>query len=145
MQKIRILKDVYLKIISQYPIVPPEQGGIIGGNDRVVNRYFHDSTRQSVVSAVYSPNIKLLNSKIEEWHKKDISFLGLVHSHPKNQITLSNDDVKYIELLFHSLPNEARTLYFPVFIPQTKELFSYRVKRSNSGLLIQSDNIEIML
>ena len=138
-----ISSSTYQKIMSSYPIVPPENGGIIGGINGIVNVYYHDSTEQNQVKAVYSPNVELLNKIINGWSQSGIDFMGIVHSHPMTQKDLSSSDIDYISHILATVPNKFNHLYFPILIPNQK-LYSYIAIRHNGRIQIQLDEIKLI-
>ena len=138
-----ICASTYQKIMNSYPIVPPENGGIIGGMNGVVNAYYHDNTEQDQSCAVYLPNIVVLNQKITSWSQSGIDFMGIIHSHPTTQIDLSSSDIDYITHIMANVPYNINYLYFPIAIPNNM-LYSYIALRCDSGIQIKSDEIKII-
>lgn len=138
-----ICASTYQKIMNSYPIVPPENGGIIGGMNGVVNAYYHDNTEQDQSCAVYLPNFVVLNQKITSWSQSGIDFMGIIHSHPTTQIDLSSSDIDYIIHILETVSNVIDHLYFPILIPNQK-LYSYIAQRYDGGIQIQSDEIKII-
>lgn len=139
----KILLPIYEQIIHTYSDVPPEQGGIIGERDGIVCSYFHDIAPQSAYSAVYTPNIGVLNRQIQTWRADNIRFCGIVHSHPNGQITLSAQDQYYIQTIIHIVPNTISQLFFPIIIPK-HGIYSYLVFPHESTFSIHSDTITIV-
>lgn len=141
----RITKDVYEKIQSKYVMPPPEQGGIIGIKNGVVCEYYHDSFCGFTDKAIYEPAVDILNQKIEEWLENDIQFAGIVHSHVLGQDALSSGDINYIKVLFDNFPEWIDELYFPVIIPEAKQLISFIAKKEKKDVIIHRDEIHINL
>lgn len=140
----KLLQNVYLEMLNSYPIPPPEQGGIIGMKNNVVCEYYHDNSKNPTDRAVYEPDIYALNKKIEEWNKNGIQFAGIIHSHLLEQNTLSSGDKEYIKQIFDKLPKDINKLYFPVIIPESKQVISFVAKRKHKELIIQQDEIRII-
>ncbi len=141
----KILQNVYLKILNSYPLPPPEQGGIMGIKNSIVCEYYHDNSQNATERAVYEPDINAFNQRIEEWDKYGIQFSGIIHSHLLEQNTLSSGDKEYIKQIFDNLPKGVDELYFPIIIPETKQVFSFVAKRKDKDVIIQQDEIHIML
>lgn len=141
----KILKNVYDEILKSYVVPPPEQGGILGIKNNTVCEYCHDGNSIITDTAVYVPNVDFLNKKIGEWSECSVEFAGILHSHLSNQVTLSSGDKEYIGLLFDTLPKCTNELYFPIVIPETKEIISFVARRCEKAIVIQSDKIDIIL
>lgn len=124
------------------PLVPPETGGILGEKGGVICSLYLDQKNQSKQRAIYSPDVKTLNKVICRWAMDDICFAGMFHSHFPNQCTLSIDDKKYIESIFHSIPISVESLFFPLVIPEIK-ILPFKAVRTESGILINEDTIII--
>lgn len=139
----QIAKSVYEKILSKYPIPPPEQGGILGMRNGVVCEYYHDTGCFRTGRAVYEPNVDILNQKIEEWDDIGIQFVGIVHSHMLEQETLSSGDRAYIKAVFDVVSESVDKLYFPIVIPATKQMFSFIAERNKKDVFIRRDEIHI--
>ncbi len=138
-----IKEPVYFRIMHMYPIVPPENGGIIGGIGGVVDTYFHDPYKNSLKNAIYEPNTALLNEIICTWDQMKIDFMGVVHSHQYGQYSLSAGDIEYINAIMQSIPNKIDHLLFPIIIPNDK-IYSYVAKRTGTEIKIESDTVEII-
>lgn len=137
-----ILSDVYNHIIH-CPSVPPETGGIIGIKDGIVCDFLYDKGLYNSNNAIYTPDVERLNDQIRLWLKQNISFGGIVHSHPITQWELSSDDIKYIHTIFQSMPNTVRFLFFPIVLPNEK-LLSFRAVRTRNIIDICKDEINII-
>lgn len=137
-----ILSDVYGEI-TKCPSVPPETGGILGIKGNVICTSFFDNTSPQNNSAIYTPNVVLLNTKISEWEKNDIKFGGFFHSHPANQPTLSVDDIEYIKIIFRVMPTTIKSLFFPIVLPNVK-LVSFKAVRQKGTIQIHEDIIKII-
>lgn len=140
----KISQNVYLKILNNYPVPPPEQGGILGIKNGTICEYYHDNSSNVTDRAVYEPDVNVLNQVIKDWHEHGIQFAGIIHSHLIGQNTLSSGDEEYIKKLFNNVPECIDELYFPIVIPETKEIVSFLAKRKNTDVIIQSDKIFII-
>ena len=138
----KINKEIYDEILKYTPVVPPETGGIIGQQNGTIGYAEFDSGTAQRESAVYIPNIEKLNSVIEKWNSSGIEFVGMFHSHPIGQETLSMDDIEYIHSVFDSMPDSVTELYFPIVIPKS-HIISYKVIRKNHRICFEKDSVVI--
>lgn len=140
----KILSTVYDYLLRETPLLPPETGGILGGQNGFVTHYCFDKGQCALTSpAHYQPNTELLNQVIQEWQVCKIQFYGLFHSHYSNDTQLSLGDREYITKIMLTMPSGIRTLYFPLILPR-KAMIGYRANRYGSGVHIVCDKIEIL-
>ena len=138
----KIRKTIYNKIINLCPVVPPETGGIIGQQNGIICFAEFDSGTVQSDCAVYIPNVEKLNSVIEKWNRSGIEFVGMFHSHPIGQETLSGEDIEYIKTIFDSMPDNVTELYFPIVIPKS-HIIAYKAIRKNHRVWIEKDSVVI--
>lgn len=138
----KIQKAIYDKILNFCPVVPPETGGIIGQQNGIIGFAEFDSGTVQSESAVYIPDVERLNSVIEKWSCSGIEFVGVFHSHPIGQETLSKDDIEYIHSVFDSMPDSVTELYFPIVIPKS-HIIAYKAIRKNHRICIENDSVVI--
>ena len=138
----KINKEIYDEILKYTPVVPPETGGIIGQQNGIIGFAEFDSGSVQSDCAVYIPNVEKLNSVIEKWSSSSIEFVGMFHSHPIGQETLSKDDKEYIHSIFDSMPDSVTELYFPIVIPKS-HIIAYKVIKENHRICIQKDSVVI--
>ena len=139
----RIKRSVYNKILDFCPVVPPEVGGILGATTDVIDSVTFDVGSREMNSATYEPNVEILNKQLNEWQQEGIAFCGLFHTHPKDQNSLSKDDIDYIETIMFSLYPLVSALYFPIVIPHSR-LISYKAINQNHNILIVNDKIDLV-
>lgn len=139
-----IKDDIYLKTLDFYSAPLPESGGILGRKNDIVCEYYHDSSSRIDERAIYVPDVDKLNGIIGKWQEKGIQFAGIIHSHMKGQNTLSSGDIEYIKQIFNNIPECIDELYFPVIIPEDKQVISFVAKRSENDVIIQQDEIHII-
>ena len=139
----KILRTIYSQIINFCPLVPPVVGGIIGSRENVIDSVVFDVKHKEYDKAVYIPDTDNLNNTISQWNENGICFMGVFHSHPVDQETLSSDDIEYIKSIFCSMPESITELYFPVVIPKS-HICSYRLKNINHRIVIIDDKIDIV-
>lgn len=140
----KIKNDVYRSILTSHITTVPEQGGILGEKNGKIVEYYHDKEASTCSSqAEYAPNIVNLNTKISEWAKDGITFIGMIHSHPKDEYTLSNSDMLYIKKIFESY-EIGTTLYFPVIVPGGT-IIPYAVTKQEVDLSVVQEEIDIYI
>lgn len=137
-----IEKEIYQKILSTFPSVPPEGGCILGANGDVVCLFEYDSGFPRLDMAVYMPNVEFLNHVIQQWASKGTQFYGLAHSHPYGQQSLSSSDISYINTIMQAMPANIEKLYFPLVFPG-EEIISFVATRHQDKIDILPDNIKI--
>jgi hypothetical protein len=140
---LKILTNLFNNIISFFPNVPPENGGILGGTQNIITEYYHDSSTQKNIIAEYIPNILVLNTQIRTWQKNGIEFYGLIHSHPQSEETLSSADIDYIIDIMKSIPYTEFSLYFPILIPH-KTIIPYIVTKKDHNITILKDTLQLI-
>ena len=91
----------------------------------------------------YTPNVNLMNKRIDEWRENGIDFYGMFHSHFYNVPTLSKGDISYIKLIMNSMPEGVNKLYFPIVVFPKKEIVSYLCIRDREGIIIKEGSVSI--
>lgn len=138
-----IRNTIYNQVLNYCPNVPPEVGGILGASNDVIDAVFFDCGLHRHKMAIYTPNVDRLNKAIIQWQKDGIQFLGLFHSHPKGQETLSSDDIEYIKSILFGISESVNELYFPIVIPNS-HIVSHKAINQNHNILIVSDTIDLV-
>lgn len=136
----RIYEETLQKILSSFPEVPPENGGILGQKDGIICAYLHDRKAQSVERAIYVPNVDWMNRCIQEWELFGIEFAGIVHSHPQECTTLSGPDRAYIREIMTAMPYHISELFFPILVPG-KGIYPYKATVHLGVVTIEADSI----
>ena len=92
---VKIKKNISRKICRELQSHSYETGGIIGVNSEgVICEFQIDDIYRPCIHEYY-PNVEFLNRIINsEWSKRDIRFVGFVHSHLNND-KLSRQDYIY--------------------------------------------------
>lgn len=137
-----ISERVYYDILEHLSDLEHESGGILGGNDGVINRFTLDEGRTHY-SDKYIPNVILMNQKIDEWMKDGMEFYGMVHNHLTNEKRLSNEDVIYIKRIMTSMPAYIDKLYFPLVIPNHL-MVPFTAQRNDNNILLVNDILQII-
>lgn len=135
-------EQVYNRLLK-CPQVPPEIGGLLGGNNLIISTVIFDDGFIENSGIKYVPNINYLNQCICEWYENGIEFYGIFHTHSKNWPTLSNEDQKYIEVILNAMPDDINQLYFPLVFPRDKVIMFSAVKNKETFHIFNED-IEII-
>jgi len=140
-----IVEDTALKILENIPNCPPEIGGILGGDSKIITTFELDKGMSSQ-GCFYVPNVKRLNKTITLWQENKIAFMGIFHTHFFDVATLSAGDISYITKIMKAMPEKINKLYFPLAIVPKKELIPYVAERNGENINIYRDslNVEIM-
>lgn len=117
---LNIQKSVYESLLADSLCVPPESGGVLGGNDKIVTCFVADAGRNSTEFNRYEPDTKKINNVISDWLNHGIDFMGIFHTHPSGDEKLSQADLIYIKSIMTSIKEYTNTLYFPIVIPREK-------------------------
>lgn len=136
----KIRKAVYEKLIFESPVAPPETGGIIGGDNGIIDCFKYVSGQNSESIAFYSPDVDEMNRLISEWNKKSIEFYGVFHSHPFCCPMLTNEDKIYASEIMKAMPSDISFLYFPIIIPKEKIVF-YKAIKFNGNVKFIFENV----
>lgn len=115
----KITEPCYRALLS-LPPVPPETGGLLGGHDGIIDSWYVDRAAPVLDRAVYIPDLPDLNRQLEKWSAQQIDFMGIFHSHLREQPRLSQADQAYIGKIFAGKPAHMTRLFFPVVIPGEK-------------------------
>ncbi len=140
----KILSGVYKTLLLETPQLPPESGGIIGGQEGIITQACFDRGSNPLnMPSVYVPNINFLNQIIKRWAKEDITFCGIFHSHFSRDRELSLGDKEYIAKIMYAMPPHIGFLYFPIVLPRDT-VIGYQANRYGSDVHIVCDKIEIL-
>lgn len=138
------LKTVYESLLNKTPLLPPETGGIIGGQRGIITEVYFDKQNDLLTApSIYIPNINVINQIIADWDKKNVDFCGIFHTHYSHDQEISLGDRRYIKKIMCAMPLQIRYLYFPIILPQ-KTIIGYRASRCKSNVHIACDKIEIL-
>lgn len=136
----KIKQTILQNILKNMPEMPPEIGGIFGGNNDIVTHYLLDKN-SSAVGCYYTPNTTLLNHCIQEWQTEGISFLGIFHTHFFSVDTLSEGDKQYIVKIMQAMPPQISKLYFPIIVIPEKIMIPYVAMKKDDSIIIQKDDL----
>ena len=139
-----ILRETYHDLFHNVPDCLPEFGGILGGKEGIVSRFFTDYGMQSEWMCAYIPNVDLLNRVITEWQEDDVEFYGLFHSHFYGVETLSAQDRSYIKEIHAHLPAEILEMSFPLLVFPEKKIINYVSHRRSGDYEITREPVVIV-
>jgi len=131
-KKLYIDKDIIQSMFIMAKNSIFECGGILGSNKFNFITHFCQDTSGYYNRNLYIPSSIELGSVIKVWYDENISFIGIVHSHPEDFFQLSYADIHYASLVlekFHWL----EFIYMPIILisPQESKLLVYKVSHCN--------------
>ena len=137
-----ITKESYDNLLN-IECVPPERGGILGGNNDIINIACNDTGDCNDSRGNYIPNTRFLNTVIANWCDQNIDFCGIFHTHAHNWVGLSESDIKYIEDVMRSMPKDVVKLYFPIIYPH-EYIMPFIALRNGNEIHIQEEKLNII-
>ena len=140
----KITRRAYKKLVYECPSVPPESGGMLGGHDGFIDTIYFDFAQTITGQLIYVPDVNSLNAQLERWCNCGIEFMGLFHSHPQNQPSLSSADACYIRQIMKEMPLSIEVLYFPIIYPRYG-MDAFCASRKRDGIVIKKEGICISL
>lgn len=115
----RIEKTILDELINRTPALPPESGGILGGQNGVITHRFPDSGL-SRMPARYAPNAAVLNAAIVRWSAEGVALYGIYHSHYPRDRLLSQGDMAYIETSWTAFRRPSDLCISPSYFPEKR-------------------------
>lgn len=140
----KIKKELYNQLIN-CPAVPPELGGILAGDDEMIDTVVMDSGIQNPLQngIKYITNTEYLNDQLSLLIDEGKRFWGMFHTHANQWDSLSNADMEYIKMIMNSMPSKIEKLFFPVVYPGLC-IKAYIAQRENGETTIHNDEIELI-
>ncbi len=144
----KISRQVLGRIRDTVGSMPPETGGMLGGNRDVgMVTHFHFDQAATQTGATYSPDCELLNRILsEEWNPAGVRLMGFVHSHPRSCRTPSGGDEVYANRILAAIPDMDRLLLPIVMTDGDKgrfELLGFTATRNADTLAVQKIPIAV--
>lgn len=139
----KIQRKIYERIRKELPESPPEIGGLLGGESNIVSMVEWDNGLQKSMCS-YEPDVGRLNHVIKKWHRQNIYFMGIFHTHFFGVRTLSKPDKEYIKEILDAMPEYIPQLYFPVAVLPERKLVPYIAVRQNPDVLIYEEELIIL-
>lgn len=140
----KILKEIHEQILHEQRAVPPETGGILGGNNDIISSFYIDEGIPTSRTCRYLPDTEKINKIIETWQADNILFIGLYHTHFFDVDTLSEGDMLYIKSIMANMPDCIDKLYFPVIVYPKSVIIPYCAKIVSGNLSVEKDILEII-
>lgn len=140
----KLLHNINDYIFENIPINPPEIGGILGSVDGVVCRAEMDRGTSKSKLCSYEPDVERLNQVIEMWMQDNITFSGIFHTHFYGVRTLSDGDIEYINSILNAMPETINKLYFPIVLPERKQMIAYVAIKNGKQIEIVEEEVEIL-
>lgn len=141
----KIKSETYNYILNTIGALPPERGGILGSLDmETISHFYYDINGVSTKYS-YTPNVKEINSVLEDWSEKGIYLVGIVHSHNPECKYPSCMDIEYAERILKGL-SHTDELYLPILICDNElSIVTYKVfLDSDKNLKTTQVQIEII-
>ncbi len=136
----KVILDYIVNNVSKFP---PEMGGILGSKNKIICQVELDKGIENNLLCNYTPDVDKLNGVLEKWQQADILFAGIFHTHFHGVRTLSDEDKKYINAILNAMPESLDSLYFPIVLPETKQMIVYLAKRYEGKIEIIEEMMEI--
>lgn len=138
---IEIDTNVLEQIIGYSSGLNYETGGFIGiHNNRIHTYFFDDGIRQK--GTCYCPNKDMFYVLTKKWRQEGITAFGIFHTHLNGNLSLSREDIGYINAIFESNA-DLEEMFFPVIIPE-KEVCIYLANRKNERVLINTVALKVI-
>ncbi len=141
-----ITKNALNTIIIASNSTDAEIGGLLGGDKNgLITTVFIDYPQRDAMSrSEYHPDTTLLNEQIALWAEKDISFIGIFHSHFSGSESLSDADQYYICQIMQSNEEILKHLYFPVFVLPDNKLYPYKACTVKGKIVINCETLKVI-
>lgn len=145
----RILRRTLEAIRQTVGSLPPETGGMLGGNRETgVVTHFHFDRDANRTRGTYSPDCEKLNQILaEEWNPSGIQLMGFVHSHPRGVRFPSAGDEVYACKILAAVPDVDRLL-LPIVMAGGSdgrfELLPYAVVRDGDSVRVSKLNLLVV-
>lgn len=128
--------------------LPPETGGMLGGNrDLGIVTHFYFDRGAVQTHGTYSPDAEMLNRILtDEWNPVGVQLMGFVHSHPKWVRTPSPGDKMYAKQILAAVP-EMNRLLLPIAMTRAEndcfELLPFAARRDGDGVTV--DTLQLLV
>lgn len=139
----KIKREVYEYLLG-CPQVPPEVGGILGGENGIIKYAIIDIGEKACTNIIqYVPDVSFINHQISIWNSNGIDFCGIFHTHSKKWPTLSLEDKNYIKTIMKAMPEHVEKLYFPLVFPGNK-VTGFVAEKKYETIYITEQKIKII-
>lgn len=136
----KIINEVYQKILENTPDCMPEIGGMLGGQDDIITTVVFDKGKtDDYTRCHYTPDVAMLNAYLDNWRINEIEFYGLFHTHFYGVTSLSKGDIAYISEILKAMPESKKMLLFPIVVMPDKKIISYRCCMDGEKLIVTEE------
>lgn len=114
---VTISSSVLDEIVASIAALPPESGGLLGGDreQQRITRYLFDRSA-GTSGATYSPNTDVINDTLDKWDDEDgDKIIGFIHSHPSGYARPSPGDQAYAARILEAIPAMSR-IFLPIAV-----------------------------
>ena len=114
---VTILSSVLDEIVESIAALPPESGGLLGGNrdTQCISRYLFDGSA-GTSGATYSPNTDVINKTLDDWDDNGgDKIIGFIHTHPGGYAQPSPGDQAYAARILEAIPAMPR-IFLPIAV-----------------------------
>ena len=112
-----------------------ETGGLLGSTQPgLIDHFAFDNVFCCTEKGRYTPDVAFLNNILTDWHDKNISFVGLIHS-PEDRETLSEADIKY-EVQVIRL-NAIESMIMGLYIQATRKIVLFKITSDGGATQIR--------
>ena len=143
-----ITKECFDKITTTNIDSNVEFGGILGRNGSgVILKEFYDKGIRftDMPLCCYYPDVDKLNEVIKKWSEEGIEFCGIYHTHYSDIASFSEYDMDYMRKILNAMPDDRKSLYFPLLLFPNAIFKSFVVTLSSDGeLIVTADNIKVI-
>lgn len=123
---LNISQEVLKEISENIAMHNKESGGILGSTDgKTIDAFYFDLGIESKNNE-YVPNALLLNDILLEWEKRNIEFLGMIHSH-FSYASLSYMDLEYARTVMNV--NAINEIIMAIYFMKNDSIYLYKVQK----------------
>ena len=146
MNKLQLTQSVYDQICETIGVHVPEQGGILGADEKgIITHYYFDQSGKSSVNS-YEPDVEQINHVLmNDWMPQGIYMVGIVHSHANNACVPSCGDIAYGVQILGAL-DTVDEFYLPIVtVEESVKMYGYLLRPdSEHGIVCESIKCEIV-
>ena len=140
---VKIHKNVYEQIFSEFTSHAPECGGVLGAmSDGDISEFYFDISGKSTEES-YTPDYIKINEILEnDWAKRGVQMIGIVHSHGNAGDFPSCGDIYYCEQIMKNA--NIREFILPIATVNPFTLHMYVVTYNGKEIFVKKDDFEIV-
>ncbi len=138
-----IRESVYQSIKNTLGTYEPEKGGLLGSKNGIISSFYYDE-HALTGDNTYIPNIDKVNEILLKWESEEVTFAGIIHSHPYLKKNLSFADIDFAKRIIEINCSDLYTVHFPIVIPKHVEIYWYVVIKEGDTYRVDHKNIKII-